>query len=152
MSLGSRNLQNNLIKKLSHLPNSGQPIRPPILLAPYLQNLWAGEIIGDIGDWQPVLDIHPGKEKHLLIPLKPQDWKPIWCTAGAGKAHSGASGSPPSLLGSMTSEDKASWSSTVQSSFTHTVIHSWGRNVLDTRTHTQPRELCIRYTGCYFVA
>lgn len=55
-----------------------QPAGPPVLPAPYLQDLWAGEVVGDVGDGQPVLDIGPGKE-NTCSPALPLRQTPIWC-------------------------------------------------------------------------
>lgn len=96
MSLGPNNLQSD--PKNLPVPPLQAAHKAQILPAPYLQDLWAGEVIRDIGEGQPVLHIHPGKEKHLLTVMKLKTH--LVHVDGSQGTQRGASGDPLPLLGS----------------------------------------------------
>ncbi len=107
--------------------------RAQILPAPYLQDLWAGEIIGDIGEGQPGLHINPGEEKHLLIVTRLKTH--LVHVNGLKGPQWGAFGDPPPLWVWLTSEVKALWVFCSVATI-HPVIHSRDRNVLGARPYT----------------
>lgn len=97
MSLGPNDLQSDP-KTLPVAPIQAT-LKAQILPAPYLQDLWTGEVIGDIGEGQPVLHIHPRKEKHLLTAVMRLKTHLVHVDWSEGPQR-GASGDPPPLLGS----------------------------------------------------